>query len=174
MAVIIPNTFTNGFPAVANEVNENFAAVKTFVDALETGANIASGAITTIKLDDNAVTQSKIADRAVGSAETAAISLNAIAAASYTLAIADAHRLVTLNFGTNITVTIPANATAAFQIGDQVNLLQIGDGQVTVAGAAGVTLRSDGAKYKLAGKYAAGTLIKIAGDEWVFIGNTAA
>ena len=46
----IPNTFVNGTPAVATEVNANFNAVKTFVEALAAGTNIDDGAITYSKL----------------------------------------------------------------------------------------------------------------------------
>jgi hypothetical protein len=53
-------------------------------------------------------------------------------------------------------------------------LVQTGAGQVTVAAGAGVTLRSQGSKFKLNGQYAAASLLKIATDEWVLIGNTAA
>lgn len=45
-----PNTFTNGTPAVATEVNANFNAVKTFAEALAAGTNIDDGAITYAKL----------------------------------------------------------------------------------------------------------------------------
>lgn len=173
MPLIIPKNFVPASPAVAGDVNANFQAVKVFVDAIETGVNIDNGAISTAKIADNAITQAKLSDRVVGSAELASMTLNPVATATYTLQLADAHRLVTLNFGTSITLTIPLSTSVNFQVGDQVNLLQIGDGQVTVVGVSGVSLRSDGAKYKLAGKYAAGTLVKIAADEWVFIGNTA-
>jgi hypothetical protein len=81
---------------------------------------------------------------------------------------------VTLNKATSFTVTVPTEASVAFQVGDQVNLLQIGAGQVTVAGAVGVDVRSQGPKLKLNGQYAAATLVKIAANEWVLIGNTAA
>lgn len=47
----IPNTFINGTVAVATEVNANFTAVKTFVEALAAGTNIDDGAITYSKLD---------------------------------------------------------------------------------------------------------------------------
>jgi len=47
----IPNTFINGTVAVATEVNANFTAVKTFVEALAAGTNIDNGAITYAKLD---------------------------------------------------------------------------------------------------------------------------
>lgn len=47
----IPNTFVNGTVAVATEVNANFTAVKTFVEAIAAGTNIDDGAITYSKLD---------------------------------------------------------------------------------------------------------------------------
>ena len=46
----ITNTFVNGTPAVATEVNTNFNDVKTFVEALAAGTNIDDGAITYSKL----------------------------------------------------------------------------------------------------------------------------
>lgn len=46
----IPNTFVNGTPAVATEVNANFNAVKTFVEALAAGTNIDDGSIVYSKL----------------------------------------------------------------------------------------------------------------------------
>lgn len=52
----IPNTFTNGTPAVATEVNANFNNVKVFVEALAAGTNIDDGAITYAKLAAAAVT----------------------------------------------------------------------------------------------------------------------
>jgi hypothetical protein len=50
MALVITHTFTNGFPAIASEVNTNFAAVKAFVDGIQTGTNIDTGAIVDSKL----------------------------------------------------------------------------------------------------------------------------
>jgi hypothetical protein len=174
MALIIPNTFSNGFPAIANEVNENFAQVKIFVDALQTGANIDASAIVSAKIADSAVTQAKLADRAVGSAELDKLTLNPITDA-YTLQLADAQKLVTLTKSTGFTVTIPLDSSVNFQIGDQINLLQLGVGQVTVAPVSGsVTLNSQGAKYKLNGQYAIGTLIKVSTNGWVLVGNLVA
>jgi len=51
----VPNTFVNGTPAVATEVNANFNAVKVFVEALAAGTNIDDGAITYSKLAAAAV-----------------------------------------------------------------------------------------------------------------------
>jgi hypothetical protein len=53
----VPNTFVNGTPAVATEVNANFNAVKTFVEALSAGTNIDDGAITYSKLNANVLSQ---------------------------------------------------------------------------------------------------------------------
>jgi hypothetical protein len=93
---------------------------------------------------------------------------------TYALVIADAGKLISLTNASAITLTIPANTSVAFSIGDQVNLYQGGAGQVTVVGAAGVTLRSQGSKTKMFGQYSLATLLKIATDEWVLLGNTAA
>jgi urease beta subunit len=129
--------------------------------------------VTAEMIASDAVTQAKIADRAVGSAELDNLTLNAQTGTSYTLVLTDAHKLVTLSNASGITLTIPTNSSVAFDIGDQVNIVQLGAGQVTVGGA-GVTLRSQGSKLKLNGIYSAATLLKINTDEWVLVGNTAA
>ena len=150
MALTIPNTFTTATPAVAAEVNGNFTAVKTLLDSVETTTNSNS----TNKVDKN-------------------LTLNAQTGTTYTLALADSAKVVTLSNGSAIALTVPTNASVAFAIGAQINLVQLGAGQVTVSGA-GVTLRSQGSKLKLNGQYSAATLLKIATNEWVLVGNTAA
>ena len=149
MALTIPNTFTTGTPAVAAEVNGNFTAVKTLLDTVETTANSAS----TDKVDKN-------------------LTLNAQTGTTYTLVLTDSAKVVTLNNASAITLTVPTNASVAFSVGAQVNLVQLGAGQVTVSSSA--TIRSQGSKLKLNGQYSAATLLKIATDEWVLVGNTAA
>jgi hypothetical protein len=173
MPVIIPNSFVPANPAIAGDVNANFQAVKVFVDAIETGVNIENSAITTAKIADNAITQAKLNDRVVGSAELSNLTLNPVVD-TYTVQLSDAHKVVTLNKATAFTVTVPLDSTALFQIGDQVNLLQTGVGQVTVAGDAGVTLSSQGSKLKLNGQFSIATLIKVAANSWVLVGNTVA
>ena len=191
MALSIPHSFVAATVAEASEVNANFNAVKQFVDALQDGtgidslaisstkiaasavteSKIATSAVTTLKIADDAVTQAKLADRVVGSAEYDSLTLNAQTGTTYTLVLADAHKLVTLSNAGSITLTVPPNSSVAFEVGDQVNLLQLGAGQVTVAAGSGVTLRSEGSKVKLTGQYALATLVKIGTDEWVLVGN---
>lgn len=56
MAILtIPNTFTNGTPAIASEVNANFDAVKVFSEALSTGVNINASVITSGQLTPTGV-----------------------------------------------------------------------------------------------------------------------
>lgn len=105
---------------------------------------------------------------------TGAYLYNTQTGTSYTLVLADGNpaKMVTLNNASAITLTIPTNATVAFGVGIVVNLAQLGAGQVTVSPAAGVTLRSIAARYKLAGQYATATIIQLAANEWLLFGNT--
>ena len=143
-------------------------------DANVTAAKLATDSVETAKIVDNAVTQAKMADRAIGSAELANLTVATAITDTYTLVLADAQKVIPLNKATAFTVTVPPNSSVAFTIGDQVNLLQTGAGQITVAGGAGVTVRSQGSKLKLNGQYSIATLVKIGTDEWVLLGNTAA
>jgi hypothetical protein len=68
-------------------------------------------------------------------------------------------------------VTIPLESSVAFAVGDRIDIVQTGAGQVTVAGAAGVTLNAYDNQYKLNGQWAAATLIKRATNTWLLIGN---
>jgi hypothetical protein len=157
----------------AKILNANVTAAKLATDSVET-AKIVNLNVTTGKIADSAVTQAKMADRAIGSAELDNLTLNAQTGTTYTLVLTDAHKLVTQSNASGITTTVPPNSSVAFEIGDQVNLLQLGAGQVTVAAGSGVTIRSQGSKLKLNGQYATATLVKIGTDEWVLLGNTAA
>jgi hypothetical protein len=192
MALSIPHSFVNNSVAEASEVNGNFTAVKQFVDALQdgtgidsnaiTGAKIATSAVTETKIAGLSVTSGKIADGAVTTTKLAAgaasagfnSAQNAQTGTTYTLVLSDLGKLVELNNDAGITLSVPTNSSVAFAVGDRIDLLQTGAGQVTVVGAVGVTLNSEGSKTKLAGQWAAATLIKRATDTWVLIGNIAA
>lgn len=97
--------------------------------------------------------------------------INVQTGTTYTAVLTDAGYLVTLNNGSAITFTIPLNASVAFPINTVINLLQLGAGQVTVAATGGVTLTSYTSLVKLAGQYAAGSLVKTGTDSWTLFGN---
>jgi hypothetical protein len=88
---------------------------------------------------------------------------------TYTIALSDVGQGVS----TNASVTVPANATAPFSIGDIVALYANSAGSITVTPASGVTLRLAGSSNSGARSLATrglGTLIKVGTDEWVMSG----
>ena len=97
---------------------------------------------------------------------------NAQTGTSYTLALSDVGKMVTLSNAAAITLTIPTEAAVAFPVDTRIDILQYGAGQVTIGGA-GVTIRSAGSRLKLSGQYAAATLWKKDANEWVLIGDTS-
>ena len=93
---------------------------------------------------------------------------------AYTLVLGDAGKYVTLSNASAVTLTVPTNATVAFDVGTVVNIVQLGAGQVTIAGAVGVTVNSESSKLKLKGQYAVASLLKTATNTWVALGNLSA
>lgn len=112
----------------------------------------------------------------VGSSVTALTPLltNAQTGTTYTLALTDANNtVVELNNASSIALTVPLNSSVAFPTGSQITLLQTGAGQVTVAGAGGVTVNATPG-LKLRAQWSSATLVKRATDTWVLIGDVSA
>lgn len=106
------------------------------------------------------------------------LGLNAQTGTTYTFLAADAANLITANNSSAQTYSIPTNATTAFAIGTQINLIQIGTGQVTVSAATPgtTTVLSTGttaAAPKTRARYSALTLVKAATDLWYVMGDIA-
>jgi hypothetical protein len=102
------------------------------------------------------------------------LALNAQTGTTYTFVLADNGKLVTASNASAQTYTIPLNSSVAYATGSQINLIQIGAGQVTVVGAGGVTVLSNAATAaspKCRNQYAALTCIKVATDTWYVIGD---
>lgn len=97
------------------------------------------------------------------------VTLNAQTGTTYTFVLTDNGKLVTLNNASAITVTVPLNASVAYATGAIINLQQIGAGQVTVAGASGVTVNGTGTKTRA--QWSAASLIKTATDTWTLVGD---
>jgi len=100
------------------------------------------------------------------------LTLNAQTGTTYTLVLTDNGRLVTLSNAAAITLTVPTNASVAYATGAVINIQQIGAGQVTVAGAAGVTVTGTGTKLRT--QYSAAALVKTGTDSWTLIGDLSA
>jgi hypothetical protein len=102
------------------------------------------------------------------------IPLNTQTGTTYTLNINDSGQLVTLTNAAAIALTVPTNATAPFAIGTQITIAQSGAGQVTVAGAVGVTVSASDSATKLRTQWSAATLIKTGTNSWILIGDISA
>jgi hypothetical protein len=102
------------------------------------------------------------------------IPLNTQTGTTYTLVAGDAGDLVTLNNASGITLTVPLNSSVAFATGTQITIAQLGAGQVTVAGAVGVTVSASDSSTKLRTQYSAATIIKTGTNSWILIGDIVA
>ena len=68
--------------------------------------------------------------------------LNDQTGTTYTLVLTDAGKTVTLNNASAVTVTVPTNASVAFETGTQIEFTNKGAGVVTISPAGGVTLNN--------------------------------
>lgn len=99
-------------------------------------------------------------------------SLNAQTGTSYTLAAADASKVVTASNASAITITVPSGVYVA---GDIITVIQIGAGQVTFA-ASGTTITSTGATAaapSIRAQYAAAQVICTASNTFTIVGDIA-
>lgn len=102
------------------------------------------------------------------------ITVNAQTGTAYTPGTAQVGQLTTLSNVAAQTITIPANSSVAFAIGDQLNFMNLSTGTATFAPAGTAVIRSAGSKLKLADQYAVCTVLKIDTDAWVMLGNVKA
>ena len=98
--------------------------------------------------------------------------------ASYTAVLANNSQVVTMNVSSGNTFSIPTNASVAFPIGTQINVLQIGTGQTTIQAVTSgtTTVLSTGAtaaQPKLRARYSAATCLKAGTDLWYVFGDIA-
>jgi hypothetical protein len=98
--------------------------------------------------------------------------------ASYTAVLANNSQVVTMDNASANTFSIPTNASVAFPIGTQINVLQIGAGQTTIqAVTSGTTTilstAATAAAPKLRARYSLATCIKSATDAWYVVGDIA-
>jgi len=99
------------------------------------------------------------------------LDFNAQTGTSYTLVASDSSKLVTASNAAAITITIPP---AIFTAGEQINLQQIGAGQVTFAAGVGVTITSTGATSaapNLRAQFSACTVICKAANNFTIVGD---
>jgi hypothetical protein len=139
------------------------------VDATIVAGDLASNAVTTAKILDANVTTGKLADASVTSPKLAAPTLTD-KTDSFTLALVDANCTMQCNKATTMTLTVP-DSGVAFANGTVITVVNYGAGQVTIAPASGVNIRSSNG-LKLRTQYSMASLVKISDTEWVLSGDT--
>jgi hypothetical protein len=102
------------------------------------------------------------------------LGINTQTGTTYTTVLADNGKLTTLSNASAIAVTIPLNSSVAYPVGAQINMAQLGAGQVTVSGAGGVTIVSTGATAatpKTRTQYSTLTCVQTSTDNWIVMGD---
>jgi len=102
------------------------------------------------------------------------LGINTQTGTTYTTVLDDNGKLITQTNASAIATTIPLNASVAYPIGAQINIAQMGAGQVTISGASGVTIASTGATAtapKLRAQYSTATAVQTATDTWLVMGD---
>jgi hypothetical protein len=93
--------------------------------------------------------------------------------ASYTMVLADAGKMIQMSNASANNLTVPTNASVPYPVGTQINVLQTAAGQTTIVAAGGVTVGATPG-LKLRAQWSAATLIKLATDTWVAVGDLSA
>jgi hypothetical protein len=91
--------------------------------------------------------------------------------ANYTLQLEDGGKSVNASSETILVITVPLNSSAAFPIGQRIDLIRSGVGSVHVVGASGVTVNSREGNSYLSNQYSAATLTKLGTDSWLLVGD---
>jgi hypothetical protein len=99
------------------------------------------------------------------------VTINAQTGTTYTLALTDGGREVTMDNGSSNTLTVPTDASVAFPVGTQIAVRQLGSGVTTVDGDTGVTVNGvSGGGAAILARYQGVSLLKVASDTWIMSG----
>jgi collagen type I alpha len=92
---------------------------------------------------------------------------------SRTLIAADRASIVKINSSNATSVTVPLDGTDGytFETGTQIVITQLGNGAVTIGGAVGVSVLSEGNRYTTKARYGVASLIKLGANSWLLSGN---
>lgn len=133
-----------------------------------TGASTAAGARANLDLEAGTDFYS------ISAADTAieVSSVNAQTGTSYTLVIGDRGQTVTMSNASANELTIPPNASVAFDTGTVIHVIMLGVGTTTITGGTGVTLNgvSTGSG-DINNQYQGVSLLKIGTNTWIASGD---
>jgi hypothetical protein len=146
--------------------------------AITTSGTIAIDTATTVDVSTAQTLTNKTLTSPTLNAPLINLSLNAQTGTTYTFVLADNGKLVTASNASAQTYSIPTNASVAYPIGTQINIIQIGAGQVTINAVTSgtTTVSSTGATSaapKLRAQFSSASCIKANTDLWYVVGDIA-
>lgn len=100
------------------------------------------------------------------------VGVNAQTGTTYTPALTDIGKLVTLSNTSPITVTLPQDSDVAFPVGSRVDFAGINTGLVTFAAGSGATANATPSLVTRA-RWSAATAVKYAANTWLVVGDLA-
>jgi trimeric autotransporter adhesin len=154
-------------PVISTITNTGTLTLPTTTGTVALTSDITVTATSTTTLTNKTLTDAKVN-----------LAFDAQTGTTYTTVLDDNSQIVTMNNGSGNTLSIPTNASVAYPIGTQINVLQIGAGQTTIQAVTSgtTTILSTGATPaapKIRARYGMATCIKAATDTWYVVGDIA-
>jgi len=149
----------------------NNGGTGTLISAMNGIIELSTGALGNIQrvIIDNTgevtVTGNLTAQRKIGTA---------ITGTTYTFALTDRNQYIRSSNASAQAITVPTNASVAFPIGTEIEIIQADAGQVSFVAGGGVTINSKNSYLKLDSQFSAAVLKKVGTDEWDLIGDLTA
>ena len=170
IAVAVVASLTAGFGATVASANNVVLCANKKTDVVRYSSNGKCRAKTEKRLRLSVTgpvgaTGATGATGASGSFATAQTVMN-IATTFYTLALADAGKMITSTV--NAEITIPADATVAFPIGTRIDIGRLANA-ISFRAATGVTINGTSFQSMDSVSYQHGLLVKTAANTWVFL-----
>jgi hypothetical protein len=164
----------------ANSVSLATVAVGAAVTQINAGDITDTRVATTTNLAVGDITSVTAGAGLSGGGSSGAVTLassvatNAQTGTTYTLALTDNGKLVTLNNASAVAVTIPLNSSIALPVGAVIMMAAYGAGAVTISGAGGVTVVSNGATAAspvIRTTYSSAAAIQTTANNWLVVGD---
>lgn len=103
------------------------------------------------------------------------VSSNIISADTYQISSSnDLYKRIEFTSNNAVTITVPTDLVDDWPIGSFVEVMQVGDGQLSVVGASGVTLNGPESQFKSRVKWSSLFLEKRSSDTWLVTGDSTA
>lgn len=94
--------------------------------------------------------------------------------ADYELSLSDAGKTIRVSSSNLVTITVPLNSSTPFIVGQRIEIIRNGSGEVEITGPVGVTINSKNSNKRIAAQYSGAVLVKDDTNTWILIGDLKA